>query len=250
MSSMLSRTAAVAGRVLRQLVHDRRFLALALVAPLLIIYLLKVFFDSFASPFFQTSRYIVPIGAFIVHFFTYVLCAIVLVRERMAETLARMFVNGYTQANIIGGYVLAYSGLATIQSLLVLSEMSWLFDLSYGWETLLSLYLIIWLLATFSIALGMLVSNFARTEGQVFPTIPLIIMPSVFVSGIIIAVDSLPLWAQWLSYGTPLRYANDVIQNLIQTGGSLADDWTALAALPLFGLAVLALATLTLREQS
>src|ERR671917_331711 len=55
------------------------------------------------------------------------LAALLLVRERTAQTLARMFVNGYRQAEIIGGYVLAYTGLATVQSLLVLATLRWLF---------------------------------------------------------------------------------------------------------------------------
>lgn len=248
MLSPFSRTLAVAQRVLRQLFHDRRFLGLSLVAPLLIIFLLKVFFDSLASPFFNPTAFIVPAGAFIVHFLTYVLCAIVLVRERTAQTLARMFVNGFRQVDIIGGYVLAYTLLATLQSFLVLTELSLLFDLGYSLGTLLSLYLVIWLLAVISIALGIFVSNFARNEGQVFPFIPLIILPSVFLSGLIISVEKLPAWAQWLGHATPLYYANRVVQQLVEPNGSIGGDWVGLAGLPIYGLVVLFLATRTLRE--
>lgn len=249
MPSTLQHTSAVAGRVLRQLRHDRRFLALSLLAPLLIVYCLKLFFDTLASPTFQPTRYIMPVGAFIVHFITYLLCAIVLVRERTAETLARMFVNGYRQAEIIGGYLLAYSLLATAQSLLALGAIGWLFGLDYGAGTYVALYLVIWLLALISIALGIFFSNFARNEGQVFPFIPLVVLPSVFLSGLLISVDKLPAWAQALSRAIPLYYANEVIQALIRPGGSLDNAWGSALALPLYGLAVLALATLTLREQ-
>jgi len=244
----LDRVAAVAQRVLRQLVRDRRFLALSLAAPLVIIYLLKVFLDTLGSPLLDAKPFAVPIGAFIVHFITYVLCAIVLVRERTAQTLQRMFVGGYRQSEIIGGYVLAYSCLATLQSLLVLAALSRLFHLNYRAETLFSIYVVVCLLAVISIALGILVSNFARTEGQVFPFIPLVILPSVFLSGLIISVDQLPRWAQWLSRVIPLYYANHVLQHLIQPGAVLSDDWSGFGRLALYGLVVLALATLTLRE--
>jgi len=79
---MLSRVLAVASRALRQLRRDHRFLGFSLVAPVLVIYLLKVFFDSVENPLFVPQQFVVPIGAFIVHFLTYVLCTIVLVRER------------------------------------------------------------------------------------------------------------------------------------------------------------------------
>src|SRR5271170_216400 len=118
---------AVAARVFRQLVRDRRFLVLSIAAPLLVIYITKAALDSFNVPFVNASQFAVPIGAFVVHFVTYVLCAIVLVRERTAQTLARMFVSGYRRADIIGGYVLAYTCLATLQSFLVLAELSLLF---------------------------------------------------------------------------------------------------------------------------
>jgi ABC-2 type transport system permease protein len=173
---------------------------------------------------------------------------IVLVRERTAHTLQRMFVNGYRQSEIIGGYLLAYTGLATLQSLLVLTELNLLFELDLGPSALLSIYLVIWLLAVTSVALGVFVSNFARTEGQVLPFVPLVAIPSMLLSGVIISIDKLPTWAQWLSHITPLYYANQVIQHLIQPGGTLADAPGSLAALPVYGVVVLFLASRTLRD--
>ena len=242
------RAVAVARRVLRQLGRDHRFLALSLAVPVLVIYLTHVFFDAFASPAFEPAPVAVPLGAFIVHFLTYILCALVLVRERGAGTLQRMFVSGYRRAEIIAGYVLAYTCLATVQSLLVLSELSWLFHPGYGIDQLLSMYLVIWLLAVISISLGILVSNFARTEGQVFPFIPAVILPSVLLSGVILPVARLPQWAQVLGRAIPLYWANRLIEGLVKPGGELTGDWVALVGLPLYGLAILLLATRTLRE--
>ena len=243
----MNRTLAVAERVLHQLARDRRFLGLSIVAPLLVIYISKAALDSFNVPFVNVSQFVVPIGAFIVHFATYILCAIVLVRERTAETLARMFVNGYGRTQIIGGYVFAYTCVATVQSLLVLAELSLLYRLRYSVAVLLSIYLVIWLLAIISICLGIFVSNFARNEGQVLPFIPLVTVPGVFLSDVIFSVDRLPQWAQWLSHATPLFYANQILQRLIKNG-TLAENWTRVAFLVLYGAVVLFLATRTLRE--
>ena len=46
MPTALSKTVAVAQRVLRQLAHDRRFLGLSLVAPIILIAVLKIFWVS------------------------------------------------------------------------------------------------------------------------------------------------------------------------------------------------------------
>ena len=125
MTGIHKRIGAVAGRVLSQLRRDHRLVGLSLMFPLIIIYFIKVMFDVLAGPSFNISAYVVPYAAFIIHFITFVLTAIVLVRERTAGTLARMFVSGYTQIEIITGYLLAYTVVATIQSLLVLIEINW-----------------------------------------------------------------------------------------------------------------------------
>jgi ABC-2 type transport system permease protein len=243
---MFSQIFAVAVRVLRQLSHDHRFVAVTLAMPFLVIYMLDIFFDAAPrNPLFNPQQFIVPMGAFLVHFLTYLLCAIVLVRERTAHTLARMFVNGYSKITIIGGYIIAYSLLATLQSLIVLLTMRVLFELDYDLQTMLSVFLVIWLLAVISIALGIFVSNFARNEGQVFPFIPLVILPSVFFSGLILPIDRLPEWASGLVYITPLYYATQAIHGFTNHDGNAALTW----ALPVYGLAVLVLATFTLREQ-
>lgn len=248
MADGLTRSAAVAQRVLRQLFRDRRFLGLSVLAPLVIIYLLKIFFDSLSSPFVQPLGFIMPATAFIVHFITYILAAIVLVRERTLHTLDRMFVNGYRQTNIIGGYVAAYTMVATLQSLFILTEVKFLFDLNYPVDIWLSLFMVTWLLAVISIALGIFVSNFARNEGQVFPFIPMVIVPSVFLSGLIIPLEKLPDWAQWLGHVVPLLYANEVIRNLIEPAGAISTDWGSFAGLPVYGVVLFFLAAVTLRE--
>lgn len=249
MSAFFRRIFAVAQRVLRQLKHDKRFIALSLVVPIAIIYVLYIFFDSLKSPLFSATNYVFPFGAFIIHFLTFVLTAIVLVRERVTETLTRMMVNGYQQLEIILGYLLAYTTLATAQSLLALTEITWLFKLDYDFGRLASIYLVMWLLAVISMAMGILVSNFARNEGQVFPFIPLILLPSIFLSGIVMSIEILPDWAQVLARFTPLYYATQVMHTLT-AGGSLMDESGALLSLPLYGLAILVLCSFTLRENA
>jgi ABC-2 type transport system permease protein len=243
----MKRTLVVARRVVRQLLHNPRFLALSIFAPLVIVYLFKLFFDTMPEGF-DTARYAVPIAAFFVHFLAFILCAIVLVQERTAGTMERMFINGFRRTEIIGGYVLGYLGLGTFQAVVVLTEVVWLFELDYEWETLLTLFVVVWLLAIASVMLGIFVSTFARHEGQVFPFVPMIIVPSVFLSGMLVDVDELPEWAEWLGHAFPLFYANEVIQEVIEPGGALEDVWGNLVVLVVYSLALLLLASLTLRE--
>ncbi len=243
----MKRTFTVARRVVKQLLRNRRFLALSIVGPLVIVYFLKLFFDTMPAGF-DTARYAVPVAAFLVHFLAFLLCAIALVQERTAGTLERMFINGFRRTEVIGGYVLGYLGLTTFQAVVALTEVIWLFELDYEARTLLTLFVVVWLLAIASVMLGIFVSTFARHEGQVFPFVPLIIVPSVFLSGLLADVDELPGWAEWLGRVLPLHYANNVIQEMIEPGGALEDVWGNLVVLAGYSLVLLLLASRTLRE--
>jgi ABC-2 type transport system permease protein len=242
---MIKQMMAIAGRVIQQIIHDHRFLVLSIVAPTLIIYILFVFFNSVNRPFFDKKAFVPPVGAYMVHFLTYVLSAIVLVRERTAHTLTRMFVSGYQRGSIIGGYVIAYSIIATLQSLVVLIELNYLFDLKYDLATFFSIYIVIWLLAIISIALGIFFSNFARNEGHVLPTVPLVLIPSVFFSGMIVSVDVLPKWAGYFAYFTPMYYTTNAIRGIAN-----GLDMGMILSLVIYGAIVMILAVLTLREQN
>ena len=243
----IGHTLTIARRVLRQLAHDRRLLGLSVIAPLAIVYCLKIFFDTM-PPGFPVARYAVPVAAFLVHFLAFLLCAIVLVRERTAGTLERMFINGYRRPEVIAGYVVGYLGLATLQAVAALTEVLLLFRLSYDAPALLALFGVVWALAIASVLLGIFVSTFARNEGQVFPFIPLIILPSVFFSGLLISIDRLPGWAQWLGKLLPLYYANKVIQEMIGPRGSFGVVWGSFLVLLGYSVVLLFLASRTLSE--
>lgn len=242
-----SRTRAVGGRVLRQISRDRRFVVLVVVAPMLLVFFVRTLFDATSVAASVQTRFVVPFGAYIVHFATFILTAIVLVRERTAETLERMFISGYRQVEIVAGYLIGYTVLATAISVIVLTALQWLFDLGYELGRLIEAFAVIWLLAVISMALGILVSNLARTEGQVIPFIPLVIIPSFLFSGIVVAVDLLPFWAQVVSRVSPMYYANQILQEVI-AGESLRTNIAPAVMLPVYGALVLGAATLTLRE--
>jgi len=255
------RTIVITRRVYKQLWRDRRFLALSVLAPLVIIFFLKVALDAIipAGPSLgglpvnvpippAANSYVMPVVATIAFFLAYLLCTLALEGERTRETLTRMFISGFRRNEIVVGYLLGYTGLATLQALLALIEANVIFQLSYSLRQQVSLFLVIWLLAIISVALGILFSNFARNDAQVIPFIPMILLPSIFLSGILTrGVDSLPRWAQVVSYVIPLRYANDIIQGLIGSK-SLGDEIGPLLLLLGFGAVLLGTATLTLRE--
>jgi ABC-2 type transport system permease protein len=240
------RTLQIGRRIFLQLKGDPRFLAISVVAPCLIIYLMKILFDALTNPFMDMNQFIVPMAAFTVFFVTFILSAIAVIRERSQGTLARMFVNGFHRFEIISGYLTGYIGLASIQTLFIFYETVWLFDLSMTTTEKLQYILLIWTLALISISLGILISTLAQNEGQVFPFIPLIILPTVFFSGLLVEISKLPDWAQVVSKFIPFTYAYEGITGLMN--GDTGQYWLQLGLLLLYGVCLLVISSLTLRE--
>ena len=103
-------------------------------------------------------------------------------------------------------------------------------------------------MAIASVMLGIFISTFARHEAQVFPFIPMLILPSVFLSGLLVSVDQLPSWARTLGYLFPLRYANDAIQQLLLATPSMSTVWMNAAILGGYAIVLLGIASMTLKD--
>lgn len=233
-------------RVLNQLLRDKWFLFFSLAAPVLIIVILKVFFDTFPEQF-PIDEYIVPLAATVVFVITFVLCMISVVEERVNGTLERIFINGVSRPAIIIGYILGYITLGTIQAIIVVTMTLWLFALQYDVSVLAWIFVAIWLLALASVALGVLVSSFVRRQVQIIPFIPLIMLPSIFLSGIIVMVADLPLLAQIIGKSTPLYYANNIIQEAMSGVQDMAVLLPEIAGLVAIIMTFIFLASLTLK---
>ena len=243
--------AGLAGRVMRQLARDPRFLVFSLVVPCALVVLLRLVFDAWDAVErigVEPGENAVPAGAFFVHFLAYVLSAIALVRERTSGTLDRMLVATVRRAEIVVGYVLGFAGLAFLQGLLVIGSAALFFDVPDLGARLPVVLVVLLLLELSSIALGLLVSSTARSEGQIFPFIPLVIVPSLLLSGLMVPFDQLSAPLQALGRLVPLTYAEDVLTPIFRDGAAASDRLGHLALLGVYGAALLALATRTLRE--
>jgi ABC-2 type transport system permease protein len=241
----------IAVRINRQIRRDPRLIVFSLGAPVVLVLLLKWVLDSLPSLQqlgVEVSDYAVPVAAFFIHFITYVLSTIALIRDRNSGTMARTFVSTYRRGEIVLGYLLGYSLLASVQAAITLGLVAWLFeldllpDLGPILATLLAL-------AVVSVALGLFVSSLARTEGQIFPFIPLLIVPSILLSDLVIPLDTLSDWLQALSRFVPLFWAEDVLQGILNRGETFQEVLPSFVGLLAFGAVLVLLSGLTLKER-
>lgn len=101
---------------------------------------------------------------------------------------------------------------------------------------------------TGAVNLGIFISTFARNEFQMVQFIPLIIVPQIFLSGVIWPVEQMPDYLQWLSAILPLTYAVDGLRDIMLAGKSLLDVGFDLMVLVAFAVVTSVLAAVVLRR--
>jgi ABC-2 type transport system permease protein len=237
-------TLATANRVLLQLRHDHRTIALVMGLPVLLLGLVAWMFDG--TPVLdQFGPMLVGLFPLIVMF---LVTSVATLRERQSGTLERLMTMPINRADVVVGYVLAFAVLATVQALLVVGVAVW----GYGMDVAGPIWLVVVVAvldAVLGCALGLGGSALARTEFQAVQLMPAVIFPQLITCGLLMPRDEMPTLPEWLSRVFPLTYAIEAMQDLAAGGG-----WTevrgAVGVIVLFTAGALVLAATTLRRRT
>ncbi len=186
----------------------------------------------------------------IVFFLVFVVTSVAFLRERTQGTLERLMASPLRQSEIVLGYMLGFTAVALVQGLLVLLFALYVLRVHNAGNVAL-IFLIEALMAIGAVNLGIFLSMFARTEFQAVQFIPLVIVPQVLLSGILLPVSSEPQTLQYVSNVLPLTYAVYGLRDVMLKGSSLASPALQLDTLVVlaFSLLMIAAATATLRRR-
>jgi ABC-2 type transport system permease protein len=204
-------TFATAGRVLRQLRHDPRTLAMMLVVPLLLLSLLWwMFKDSPSNTFDRIGPAVLGLFPFVLMF---LVTSIATLRERTSGTLERLLAMPIGKLDFLIGYAIAFGIVAVIQASVASAFTVGVLDLEVAGS--LGLVVVVALLsALLGMALGLFVSAFARTEFQAVQFMPLLVFPQAFLCGLFISRQAMDGPLQAISDALPLSYAVDAMNRV------------------------------------
>lgn len=236
---------ATAGRVLTQLRHDPRSIALMLIAPSLLVGLFAWLFSEQDGVFDQFGGAILALFLFIVMF---LITSITTLRERRSGTLERLMTTPLEKADFILGYALAFGLMALLQAVITVSFAVAVCGLDVD-GPLWQLGLVAVVDALLGTALGLLASAFAQTEFQAVQFMPLLVFPQIILGGLFMPRDQMPDVLHAISDWLPLSYAIDTI-NAVAAGDEGADVFGPLLIVVAFAVGALALAALTLRRRT
>jgi ABC-2 type transport system permease protein len=191
-----------------------------------------------------------PFIGLIVFFLVYVVTSVSFLRERSQGTLERLMASPLRRAEVVVGYMLGFLVVAVVQAVEVLAFGLLVLDL-YNVGSVLLVFAIEALLALAAVNLGIFLSTFARTEFQAVQFIPLVIVPQILLSGLIVPVESEPEWLQVVSNALPLTYAVEALREVMLRGADLATTSVQvdLAVLVGFCIVVILAAAMTLRRE-
>ncbi len=235
-------TFATAQRVLLQLRHDHRTVALMLVVPSALMGLL-----AWMLPQHDLNQYGPPLLGIFPMLVMFLVTSVATLRERTSGTLERLLTMPIGKADFIIGYALAFGLFAVVQALLVAGLSFGV----YGMEVRGSAWLIVLIAvldALLGTALGLFVSAFATTEFQAVQFLPAVLLPQLLLCGIIVPRDELPTLLEWLSDVLPLSYAIDAVFEVAQFAEATAAYWQNLAVVVGFAVVLLGLGAGTLRR--
>lgn len=103
---------------------------------------------------------------------------------------------------------------------------------------------------TVALGIGLFVSTITRTQQQTMFVSFFLLMIYLLMSGMFTPIESMPRWAQWVGWGTPIRHLVWVMRAVLVRGAGIEAVWPEIAGLGVAGAAVLALSVRMYRKTS
>lgn len=238
-------TLVTAGRVLRQVRHDHRTLALLLVVPCVLMGLLAWIYAD--TPVFD--RIGAPLLGMFPFLVMFLVTSIATLRERQSGTLERLLTLPLAKADLVGGYALAFGVLAAVQAVVAGTFAVYVLGLDVAGQTWLLLVVAV-VDALLGTALGLFLSAFARTEFQAVQFLPAFVLPQFLLCGLLVPREGLPTVLERLSDVLPLSYAVDAMKSITTQSAAGADVATDVGIIAAFVVVLVGLGAATLRRRT
>jgi ribosome-dependent ATPase len=175
------------------------------------------------NPDGRSERFFVPgLAAIIVQLVTMILTAFAIVRERERGTLEQLLVTPISAGALTLGKILPAVLVGAAEAVIVVIAMVALFDVPIaGSVALLGALTLLYLFT--SLALGLLISAFARTQLQAMMLTMGVLLPSVLLSGFMFPRASMPPGIYELTFALPATYFIEILRGIVLRGASAAE---------------------------
>lgn len=210
----------------------------------------KVFVRNRYNPTLDYPLYMIPaLMVILIIMICGFLPALNLVGEKEAGTIEQINVSPVGRLTFTLSKLIPY----WIIGLLVLTLAMIIAWIAYGLVpvgSILTIYVATLLFSFVMSGIGVSIANFSSTMQQSMYMMFFFIIIFQLMSGLMTPIDSMPQWAQYVTYAIPPRYFIEIMRSVYLKGSTLIDLWMDFAMLVAFAVVVCVIAILTYKKQS
>jgi len=194
------------------------------------------------NPATRSANIFVPgLIAILLQVMIILLIALSLVRERERGTLEQLTMTPVKPLGLMVGKMIPYGVLGFGELCLILVIMRVVFQVPIHGSWLLLLAMSLPFLLTV-LGLGLVISTRAQSQAEAFQMSMGTVLPSVFLSGYIFMIDTMPAFFRVVSHVIPATYYIQILRGIILRGAGFKDLWVQALVLTLMGIAAILLA--------
>lgn len=186
--------------------------------------------------------------AFVITFLVLLISLLTIKRESLGGTEERLYATPLRASERLVGYTISL----TILSLLMVSAILIISIGLFGVIIQGNIFLLFGMLVLFSllhVLLAVFLSNFAKNELQAVQMAPLIALPSMALSGMLVPVNSFPVFVQIIAKFIPLYYGNRIFEGIMLKGWSIIQLWPDILIITIMALLAFGLALITVKDK-
>lgn len=201
------------------------------------------------NPNLESTKFTIPgLIGLIVQNITIMLTAFSLVREKEKGTLELLIVTPIKSAELILGKMVPYIFIGTFDLLVTMALGTVWFNVPIqGSVFLLCVLGVVFVMC--SLAIGMLISTVADSQGQAMQMTIGVLLPSILLSGFVFPRDAMPLVINLVGNFIPLTYFLNILRGIILKGVGLEYLMKDVVLLSLFTIGLLTLASVKFKKR-
>lgn len=202
------------------------------------------------NPDMRSANFLIPgMIAVLMQMMTVLLTAVAIVREREKGTLEQLYMTPIKPLGLMIGKIAPYAVVAYTELCLLLFFMRLAFGVPIAGNIVLLLLLVTPFILTM-LGFGLLISTRAQTYQEATQAAFGTMMPSIFLSGYIFPIDTMPQFFQWVSKIIPTTYLIQIFRGIILRGAELQDLWKQGLILTVMSVWMITIAAMRFRKKT
>jgi len=193
--------------------------------------------------------YVPAVLAMVLMLVTMILPSMAVVREKEIGTLEQIIVTPLKAWQLLIGKLSPFVVIGLVDMLLITGLARWIFGVPLrGSLALLTALTLLFLMNT--LGYGLLVSTMVSSQQQAMMfCIYILMVPMIYLSGLIFPIENMPAGFQWFTYLIPVRYYANILRGIFLKGSGIDVLWPEAVTLLAMGAVILTLASLRFRKR-